>query len=110
VPCRTSDTLRKKFKQELALGRERMVNLLGHKVLEIALSDRPSNLSACLALLRILDPRWREPKEATENPEASGIPTGAVIYPRKDLERSLVPATIIDVEPEPESAPAARPR
>jgi hypothetical protein len=62
VPCRTTDTLRRRFGPELALGRERMKMLLGHKVLDIALSDRPNNLAAALALLRVLDPAWREPK------------------------------------------------
>jgi hypothetical protein len=68
-----------------------MVNLLGHRVLAIALSDRPSSLAAALALLRIADPAWREPKEI----EAAGAPasSGAMIYPRADLARAM-PATI----------------
>jgi hypothetical protein len=107
IDCRSTDTLRKKFKQEIALGRERMLTLVSHRVLDIALSDRPSSLSACLAILRMLDPRWREPKdvETTEPAPANG----SWIYPRKDLERDPTVPAIIDVEPEPESAPPPEP-
>jgi hypothetical protein len=99
VNCRSAETLRKRFKQEIALGQERMVNLLGHRVLEIALSDRPNNLTACLAILRTLRPEWREPRETgtVELPEVP-VPPGAMIYPRLDLEREMPAAVEIEGE------------
>jgi hypothetical protein len=66
VACRSTHTLRRQFKLELAYGRERMVATLGRKVLDIALSERPNNLSAAMFLLRTVGgPMWREPKDET---------------------------------------------
>jgi hypothetical protein len=114
VPCRSLTTLARRFGAELAMGRERMINTLGHKVLDIALSDRPNNLNAALALLRMLDPRWREPKEPAadaENPAAPN-PGIAMIYPREDMERAMPPEVVIEgnlAEVVPDEVPAAEP-
>jgi hypothetical protein len=64
VPCGSRVTLRRRFKAELAMGRDRMVAALGRKVLEIALSDRQNNLAAAQYLLgKLGGPLWREPKD-----------------------------------------------
>jgi hypothetical protein len=77
--CRSRTTLRRTFKQELALGRERMVNLLGHKLLDIALSDRPNNLTAISMLLRAIGgPMWREAKANTERDARPAEPVNVV--------------------------------
>jgi hypothetical protein len=101
VQCASDNTLRRKFRAELTNGRDRLVATLGQRVLAIAMSNQTNNLTACQYLLhRIGGPMWREPKEDI----ADEVPanTGAMIYPRAELERrveGLQPT--IDAEPEP---------
>jgi hypothetical protein len=67
--CKSIRQLKRRFGPELQHGREHLITGLGRKVLEIALSDRPNNLSAAIFLLRTLGgPMWREPKNSDESP------------------------------------------
>jgi len=99
VDCRSVKTLHKKFGPELTHAKDRMVNLLGHKVLDIALSYRPNNLAAALALLRMAETgSWREPK-ATENSETgeAAEPLSVMIYPRREMTREM-PKAAVEIE------------
>jgi hypothetical protein len=52
VPCGSEHTLDKRFKQDIASGRDRIMAQVGHKLIEIAMSDRPNNLTALMILAR----------------------------------------------------------
>jgi hypothetical protein len=93
LPCRSITTLNRQFRQEQLHGRERIMSQLGHKLLEIALSDRPNNLVALMILARKLGgPGWRglmEDNQVLVPPESNGTP---MIYPVAARERAPVDA------------------
>jgi hypothetical protein len=64
VPCRSPNTLRKHFREELKQGREHLVTALGLKMVSWATGDGPHAFSACAFLLRTLGGwQWRVPKD-----------------------------------------------
>jgi hypothetical protein len=70
-PCASATTLRIKFPEELAHGKERRIFGYAAKVHSIAMGDGPRALTACLRLLAYLDPRWRRSAE-DDTPDTAG--------------------------------------
>jgi hypothetical protein len=68
-------TLKKAFKQELALGRELAVAKLAGRMFSLAMSDKPQAFSALAFLLRTIGgPEWRraDPRGDEAPPAADG--------------------------------------
>jgi hypothetical protein len=70
VPCGSQVTLDKRFKDDIASGRERIMAQMGHKLIEIAMSDRSNNLTALMILARKFGgPEWQGLMEDSQTVE-----------------------------------------
>jgi hypothetical protein len=87
VPCSSPVTLRKQFRDELRYGHEHVIASLGHRLYEIAMAG---NVPAIVALLRVLDPRWRQ-QRGEESAGPSQAPEEVQQY--ASINGQVVPVT-----------------
>lgn len=68
APCKSIDTLRRAFPDELAHGKERRITGYAVKMHSLAMGENPSvSFAACKYLLATSgDPRWRQPKDSED--------------------------------------------
>jgi hypothetical protein len=99
LPCRTTETLRRIFHEELAHGRERRVAGYGVKLHTIAMGNSPSALSALKYLLSVVGgEQWRVPKDDGRGDDQTGALAG-----ERHRRRIYIPAR--DPEPEDDVGP-----
>jgi hypothetical protein len=96
-PCASPITLRAKFPDELAYGKERRIFGYAAKVHSIAMSDGRGSLTACLRLLAYLDPRWRTRHHEDDAPPVSDGPRRRIFLHPVDPEPEDDDGPVIDV-------------